>query len=165
MHWRHKKTTMKFPSGVTFESSVTSLLHSLPQNQQSRSDSIVSLLQHTSQDCSAVYRSSAKSTEVVRILLTEPLTSSFNSVSPTSHINHFKFQNADAPFQRIKGESYDVDGCCSRLYPFCTRSSTCLVHRDTTSLRELSKFIVDRFFTSRLCPLWPRSEDPGYEES
>jgi hypothetical protein len=162
---------MKFPSGVTFDSSVSSpkadeKLHSLSQNQQSRSDGIVSMLQHSSQDCSAVDRSSARSIAVVRIVSRNG--TSFNCVSLTlarSHIlNHFKFQNADDVFQRTRGESSaDVDGCCSRLYPFCTRS-TCHVHRDTTiSLGELSKFIVDRF-TSRLCPLWPRSEDPGDEE-
>jgi hypothetical protein len=64
---------MKFPSAVTFESSVTSIkadekLLPLSQNQQSRSGSIVSMLQHTSQDFSApVDCTSARSTAVVRI--------------------------------------------------------------------------------------------------
>jgi hypothetical protein len=59
---------MKLPLAVTPKSSGTSLkadekLHSLSQNQQSGSDSIVSSMLH----CSDVDRSSARSTEVVRI--------------------------------------------------------------------------------------------------
>jgi hypothetical protein len=93
---KHKNPTMKFPSGATFESSVTSRLkaderlHSLPQNQQSRSDTIVSLLQHASQDCSAAADcSSSRSTAVVRIPQPNLLQLCFFHLDTTSHYQPF----------------------------------------------------------------------------